>query len=55
MMASKLLRWAIDGFTNVFWRELPLTSIVLPAAVLIGWGIVFFVAARQLTKRWELA
>lgn len=47
--------WAIDGFTNVFWRELPLTSIVLPAAVLIGWGIVFFVAARQLTKRWELA
>jgi len=47
--------WAIDGFTNVFWRELPLTSIALPAAVLIGWGIVFFVAARQLTKRWELA
>jgi ABC-2 type transport system permease protein len=47
--------WAIDGFTNVFWRELPLTSIALPAAVLIGWGIVFFVAARQLTKRWEIA
>jgi ABC-2 type transport system permease protein len=47
--------WAIDGFTNVFWRELPLTSIALPAAVLVGWGIVFFVAARQLTKRWEIA
>ncbi|MEA2235724.1 MAG: linearmycin/streptolysin transport system permease protein [Thermoanaerobaculia bacterium] len=47
--------WAIDGFTNVFWRELPLTSIALPAAVLVGWGIVFFIAARQLTKRWEIA
>jgi ABC-2 type transport system permease protein len=47
--------WAIDGFTNVFWRELPLTSIALPAAVLIGWGIAFFVVARQLTKRWEIA
>ncbi len=47
--------WAIDGFTNVFWRELPLSSIALPAAVLIGWAIVFFLASRQLTKRWEIA
>ncbi|MEA2161990.1 MAG: linearmycin/streptolysin transport system permease protein [Thermoanaerobaculia bacterium] len=47
--------WALEGFTNVFWRDLPLTSIALPAAVLVGWGIVFFVVARQLTKRWEIA
>jgi len=47
--------WAIDGFTNVFWRELPLSQIALPAAVLLGWALVFFVAARQLTKRWEIA
>jgi len=47
--------WALEGFTNVFWRELPLTQIMLPAAVLIGWAIVFFIAARQLTKRWEIA
>jgi ABC-2 type transport system permease protein len=47
--------WALDGFTNVFWRELPLSSLALPAAVLIGWGIVFFIVARQLTKRWEIA
>jgi linearmycin/streptolysin S transport system permease protein len=47
--------WALEGFTNVFWRELPLSSLALPAAVLIGWGIVFFVVARQLTKRWEIA
>lgn len=47
--------WALEGFTNVFWRELPLSSLALPAAVLIGWAIVFFVASRQLTKRWEIA
>src|SRR4051794_5540090 len=47
--------WALEGFTNVFWRELPLSSLALPAAVLVGWGIVFFIAGRQLTKRWEIA
>jgi ABC-2 type transport system permease protein len=47
--------WALDGFTNVFWREEPLTSIVLPVLVLLGWTVVFFVAARQLTRRWEIA
>jgi len=45
--------WALDGFINVFWRELPLTSVVLPVAVLIAWAVVFFFAARQLTRRWE--
>jgi ABC-2 type transport system permease protein len=47
--------WALEGFTNVFWRELPLQSLALPAAVLVGWAVVFFAAARQLTKRWEIA
>jgi len=46
--------WALEGFTNVFWRELPLSSLALPAAVLVGWAIVFFIASRQLTKRWEI-
>ncbi len=46
--------WALEGFTNVFWRELPLQSLALPATVLVGWAIVFFVTARQLTKRWEI-
>jgi ABC-2 type transport system permease protein len=47
--------WAIDGFTNVFWREAPLTEIALPVAVLAGFAIVFFIVARQLTRRWEIA
>ena len=46
--------WALEGFTNVFWRELPLQSLALPASVLVGWAIVFFIASRQLTKRWEI-
>ena len=45
--------WALDGFINVFWREAPLSSLVAPVAVLIAWAVVFFFAARQLTRRWE--
>src|SRR5260370_470014 len=45
--------WALDGFINVFWRELPLTSLIAPVAVLIAWAVVFFLIARQLTRRWE--
>jgi ABC-2 type transport system permease protein len=45
--------WAIEGFTNVFWRNEPLTSIALPVAVLAAWGVAFFVGARYLTRRWE--
>jgi ABC-2 type transport system permease protein len=47
--------WALDGFTNVFWREEPLTVLALPVAVLIGYALLFFLIARQLTKRWETA
>jgi ABC-2 type transport system permease protein len=47
--------WALDGFTNVFWRDLPLTSLYVPMAVLMGFGIVFFAIARQFTRRWEIA
>lgn len=47
--------WALDGFTNVFWREAPLSSLLLPVLVLTGWGIAFFLIARQLTRRWEIA
>ncbi|MGZ5494517.1 MAG: ABC transporter permease, partial [Thermoanaerobaculia bacterium] len=47
--------WALDGFTNVFWREEPLTSLVLPVIVLIAWAIAFFLVARRLTQRWDVA
>jgi len=47
--------WALEGFMNVFWRNLPLNSLLLPVAVLVAWAVAFFLAARQLTKRWEVA
>lgn len=47
--------WAIEGFTRVFWREEPLTSLVAPVGALLGWGVVFFLIARRLAKRWQAA
>lgn len=45
--------WAIEGFTRVFWREEPLSSTIVPVLVLVGWGIVFFLVAHRLARRWE--
>ena len=45
----------LDGFTDVFWRDQPLSALIAPVAVLLGYAIVFFFIARQLTRRWELA
>jgi len=47
--------WALEGFTNVFWREAPLSSLVLPVFVLLAWATAFFFAARKLTQRWDVA
>ncbi len=47
--------WAIEGYTRVFWREEPLSSLIVPALVLTSFGIAFFVIARRLARRWEIA
>jgi ABC-2 type transport system permease protein len=47
--------WALEGFTNVFWREEPLTSLVLPVVVLLAWALAFFLTARRLTARWDVS
>ena len=47
--------WAIDGFTKVFWRDLPLTSLWPQIAVLLAVGIVLFILARRIARRWEFA
>ena len=47
--------WALEGFTNVFWREEPLSSLVLPVLVLLAWAGAFFLAARRLTQRWDVS
>ncbi|HEX8811240.1 MAG TPA: ABC transporter permease, partial [Terracidiphilus sp.] len=45
--------WAIDGFTKVFWRDLPVTALWPQVAVLLGAGAVLFLFARRFARRWE--
>ncbi len=47
--------WAIDGFTKVFWRDLPVTALWPQVSVLVGIGVVLFVVARRIARRWEYA
>src|ERR1700733_8599707 len=47
--------WAIDGFTKVFWRDLPLTALWPQVSVLLAVGIVLFVIACRVARRWEFA
>jgi ABC-2 type transport system permease protein len=45
--------WALSGYQKVFWYDLPVTSLAVELAVLVGWTAVFLVAARLLARRWE--
>ena len=47
--------WAIDGFTKVFWRDLPVTARWQQVSVLLAIGVVLFVVARRIARRWEYA
>ncbi|HMD77822.1 MAG TPA: ABC transporter permease [Terracidiphilus sp.] len=47
--------WAIDGFTKVFWRDLPVQQLWPQVCVLLAIGIVLFVVARRIARRWEFA
>lgn len=47
--------WGIEGFTRVFWREEPLYTLIVPVAVLVGTGAVFFAIAVRLTRRFEIS
>jgi ABC-2 type transport system permease protein len=47
--------WAIDGFTKVFWRDLPVQDLWQQVSVLLAVGIGLFVIARRIARRWECA
>lgn len=47
--------WAIDGFTKVFWRDLPITALWPQVSVLLAVAVVLFVVARRIARRWEYA
>lgn len=45
--------WAIDGFTKVFWRDQPVSTLWPQVAVLLGTAIVLLAVARRLARRWD--
>lgn len=45
--------WALDGYTKVFWRGLPLRALLPELAVLVAAALVLLVLARVLARRWE--
>jgi len=47
--------WAIDGFTKVFWRDLPVKDLWPQVCVLLAIGAVLFTVARRVARRWEYA
>jgi ABC-2 type transport system permease protein len=47
--------WAIDGFTKVFWRDLPVTALWQQVSVLLTIGMMLFAIARRIARRWEYA
>jgi ABC-2 type transport system permease protein len=47
--------WAIDGFTKVFWRDLPISALWPQVSVLLAIAIVLFLFARRVARRWEYA
>jgi ABC-2 type transport system permease protein len=47
--------WAIDGFTKVFWRDLPIAEILPQVGVLLAVAVVLFLIARRAARKWEFA
>jgi ABC-2 type transport system permease protein len=45
--------WAIDGFTKLFWRDLPAAELWPEIAVMATSTVVLLVVARVLALRWE--
>jgi ABC-2 type transport system permease protein len=47
--------WALDGYTKVLWRGLPLRALLPEIAVLVAAAVGLFALARVLARRWESA
>ena len=45
--------WAISGYTKVFWRDEPISSLGPEIAVLITTGVMLFLMARWFARKWE--
>lgn len=47
--------WALDGFTKVFWRQMPVAMLWPEIAALLAFTVFFFSSALWLARRWEMA
>lgn len=45
--------WALEGYTKIFWRELPTSALTSELLVLGGSAAFLFLVARLLARRWE--
>jgi hypothetical protein len=45
--------WSLDGYANIITRGLSINSILLPAAALLGYAILFFFLAAWRFRRSE--
>lgn len=45
--------WALDGFNKVFWRNLPLTSLIPQVGVLLLAAVAMGIFSRIAAQRWE--
>jgi ABC-2 type transport system permease protein len=45
--------WALEAYTAIFWRDEPLSALLLPWAVLAAAAIVGLVVSRRLARRME--
>ncbi len=45
--------WAVEAYSGLFWRNDPLSSLVLPVALLFGAGLIGLLLARVFARRLE--
>jgi ABC-2 type transport system permease protein len=45
--------WALEAYTDVFWRDAPLAALALPVAVLLGAAAAGYAIARTIARGWE--
>jgi ABC-2 type transport system permease protein len=47
--------WALDGYTKVLWRDLPVGALWPEVTVLLAVALALLAVARRLARRWESA
>jgi ABC-2 type transport system permease protein len=45
--------WALEAYTSIFWRDEPMSALLLPWGALIAAGVVGLLLSRRLARRME--